>query len=150
MPAGVAQTLKAYRLATEGVTQRNNDVTLSADEITGLDAMLVALGLPTTKLTEQQFRTGAKIKFEKFFDDRTSDIKKAYAKAYRSNDAAGMAEAREDWKKLQDSKVREGFKRQPLSNLLKAPREQRKRERQTVGGVQFDTGTRRFVRELPQ
>lgn len=150
MPAGVAQTLKAYRLATEGVTQRNNDVTLSADEITGLDAMLVALGLPTTKLTEQQFRTRTKIQFEQFFDGRTSDIKKAYAKAYRSNDAVGMAEAREDWKNLQDAKVREGFKRQPLSNLLKAPREQRKRERQTAGGVQFDTASRRFVRELPQ
>jgi len=35
-----------------------------------------------------------------------------------------------------------------LSELLTSPREQRKRERKTTGGVQFDTGSRRFVEGL--
>jgi len=149
MPKGVTDTLKAARFATEGVTQRNNDVSLSADEILFVDAMFQALGLPTTKLTERQFRTGVVIRTEEFFDKRTAEIKRNYTKAYRENDVEANAEARDAWKRVQDARVASGFTRQPLSNLLKAPQEQRKRERQTAGGVQYTQANRRFVESLP-
>lgn len=149
MPKGVTDTLKAARFATEGVTQRNNDVSLSADEISFADAMFQALGLPTTKLTERQFRTGVVIRTEEFFDKRTAEIKRNYTKAYRENDVEAIAEARDAWKRVQDARVASGFTRQPLSNLLKAPQEQRKRERQTAGGVQYTQANRRFVESLP-
>jgi hypothetical protein len=150
LPKGVADTLKAVRFATEGVTQRNNDVSLSPDEISTADAVLQALGLPTTKLTERQFRVGVSIKTEEFFDKKTASIKRDYVKAYKDNDVEKIAEARDAWKRIQDSRVASGFKRQPLSNLLKAPQEQAKRERQTVGGVQYTQANRRFVESLPQ
>lgn len=149
MPKGITDTLKAARFATEGVTQRNNDVSLSADEISFADAMFQALGLPTTKLTERQFRTGVVIRTEEFFDKRTAEIKRNYTKAYRENDVEAIAEARDAWKRVQDARVASGFTRQPLSNLLKAPQEQRKRERQTEGGVQYTQANRRFVESLP-
>jgi hypothetical protein len=132
------------------VTQRNNDVSLSPDEISTADAVLQALGLPTTKLTERQFRVGVSIKTEEFFDKKTASIKRDYVKAYKDNDVEKIAEARDAWKRIQDSRVASGFKRQPLSNLLKAPQEQAKRERQTVGGVQYTQANRRFVESLPQ
>ena len=40
-----------------------------------------------------------------------------------------MAEARDSWKKLQDARKRNDMKPQPMSSLLKAPQEQRKREK---------------------
>jgi len=150
VPAGLTNAMKGYRIATEGETLRNNDKVLSADEVSFLDAAMQGLGLPTTKLSERQFRQGAQIEFEKFFNERTTELKRKYAKAYRANDTATMQEARDSWSQLQESRVREGFRRQPLSNLLKSPMEQAKRERNTAGGVQFTTGNRRFVEELPQ
>jgi hypothetical protein len=35
-----------------------------------------------------------------------------------------------------------------MSDLLKAPREQRKRERKTIDGVQYNRGNRRFAQQL--
>jgi transposase len=150
MPKGVSDTLKAYRLANEGVTQRNNDVLLSADELGFADILFQGLGLPTTKLTEQQFRTGVKIETEEFFSKLTTELKRDYSKAYRENDRATMEAVRQRWKQVQDRRAALGIKKQPLSELLRSPREQRKRERDTVGGVQYSTSTRRFAEALPQ
>jgi hypothetical protein len=150
MPKGVTDAMKAYRLSTEGVTQKNNDVTLSPDELSSLQIFMTALGLPSTKLTEQQFDVGSKIEAEKFFDERTTKLKRKYAKAYRDNDRATMQEARDEWKSLQDSRVSMGFSRQPISNLLRSPQEQRKRERETRGGVQFTRETRGFVQDITE
>jgi hypothetical protein len=150
MPLGVANTMKAWRVGNEGITQRNNDITLKADEITALDQMLQALGLPPTKITEQQFRTRSKIEAEQFFTQRTTELKRKYALAYRQNDSQSMQEAREAWRRMQDARASIGFKRQPLSNLLRSPQEQRKRELQTARGVQFTTQSRGFVETLPE
>lgn len=150
MPKGLTDAMKAYRISTEGVTQTNNDVALSPDEFSTLQIFGAALGLPIGKLTERQFDVGSKIEAEKFFDKRTTELKRKYAKAYRDNDKNGMNEARESWKSLQDSRVAMGFSRQPLSNLLRSPREQRERERNTRGGVQFTRETRGFVADITE
>ena len=65
-----------------------------------------------------------------------------------SSDLEKMAELRKDFMELQAAKQRNGFKRQPLSELLRAPREQRKRERKTIDGVQYNRGNRRFAQRL--
>ena len=150
MPKGVSDTLKAYRLANEGVTQRNNDVTLTPDELNFADVLFQGLGLPTTKLTEQQFRTGVNIETKEFFSKLTTELKRDYSKAYRDNDRPALEAIRQRWKIVQDKRVARGLKRQPLSELLKSPREQRQRERQTAGGVQYTPATRKFVESLPQ
>jgi predicted amino acid-binding ACT domain protein len=149
-PKGVSDTLKAYRLANEGVTQRNNDVTLTPDELNFADILFQGLGLPTTKLTEQQFRTSSKIETTEFYSKLTTELKRDYSKAYRDNDRPAMEAVRQRWKIVQDKRVSLGLKRQPLSELLKSPREQRQRERQTAGGVQYTPATRKFVESLPQ
>lgn len=150
IPKGLSDAIKAGRVATGGVTLRNNDVVLSPDEISFLDAFGQAIGLPTTTITEQQFRNRTQIENEQFFRERITKLKRDYAKAYRDGDSAGMAEARENWRELQEARDKAGFKRQPLSNLLRSPQEQREREARTVGGVQFNRQSRRAAEELPQ
>jgi hypothetical protein len=59
-----------------------------------------------------------------------------------------MAEARNDWQKLQDSRVKNGYKRQPMSELFRVPTEARKRERGVVGGVETTESNRRFVERV--
>jgi hypothetical protein len=59
-----------------------------------------------------------------------------------------MADAREEWSKLQESRVKNGYKRQPLSDLFRAPSAAAKRERNIAGGVEFSKSNRRFVESL--
>lgn len=147
MPKGIKDAMTAYRIATEGVTKKNNDVVIRPDEIHLGDVMFQALGLPTTKLTERQRREGDVIEMEKYYRERTGDMKRAYAKAYRNGDGERLTELREEWGEVRAAMQRNGLKPQPLSSLLKAPQEQTKRERETTGGVQFNKYNRRFVEE---
>lgn len=150
MPTGMAQVLKGYRFATEGVTSRTDDVLINPDEVSTLEAFMVALGLPTKQFTDKQFLQSAKFEYDQFYNDKASEIKRVYARAYRKGDGAALSEAREDWEKLQQSRVRNGYTRQPLSTLLKAPQEQAKRERGAVGGVTTNRANRGFVRQTSE
>ena len=150
MPTGVANAMKGYRFATEGVTSRADDVLISPDEISFAEAFMAGIGLPTKQLTDKQFLQSAKFEYDQFYNDKASEIKRAYARAYRSGDGASLSEARQEWEKLQQSRVRNGYTRQPLSNLLKAPQEQSKRERGAVGGVQTNRANRGFVRQTSE
>lgn len=150
MPTGVANAMKGYRFATEGVTSRTDDVLISPDEISFAEAFMVGIGLPTKQLTDKQFLQSAKFEYDQFYNEKASEIKRAYARAYRSGDGASLSEARQEWEKLQQSRVRNGYTRQPLSTLLKAPQEQSKRERGVVGGVQTNRANRGFVRQTSE
>jgi hypothetical protein len=150
MPTGLAQVMKGYRFATEGVTSRTDDVLISPDEVSTLEAFMVGLGLPTKQFTDKQFLQSAKFEYDQFYNDKASEIKRVYARAYRKGDGAALSEARQDWEKLQQSRVRNGYTRQPLSTLLKAPQEQAKRERGVVGGVTTNRANKGFVRQTSE
>lgn len=150
MPTGVANAMKGYRFATEGVTSRAGDVLISPDEISFTEAFMAGIGLPTKQLTDKQFLQSAKFEYDQFYNEKASEIKRAYVRAYKSGDGASLSEARQEWEKLQQSRVRNGYTRQPLSNLLKAPQEQSKRERSAVGGVQTNRANRGFVRQTSE
>jgi hypothetical protein len=148
LPNGVANAMKGMRIAEDGVTLRNGDVVLTPDEVSLLAALGQGIGLPTTTVTERQFRQGVKTTYDTYYQSKTTEIKGDYLRAYRAGDAEGMSEARAEWTQLQESRQRNGYKREPLSTLLKAPQQAMKRERNTAGGVQFNQRNRQFVEGL--
>ena len=148
MPKGVSDALKAGRQAAEGMTRRNGDVVLPADEISAVSAILTGLGVPSVKETVVYERQNRMRDVTQNFQERTTRIKNDYVKAARDNDGAAKQEAREAWVKLQRVRQENGLKVQPLSDLLKAPQEQAKRERMTVGGVQYTKGTKKLAEEI--
>jgi hypothetical protein len=148
LPKGLGDMIKAYRLGVDGATRRNNDVILPADELDTMEVLFQALGIPPAQITAMYEKQQRVRDTEQRFRDRTSRIKNDYSQAIRKGDSASAAEARADWNKLQEARVRAGLKRQPLSNLLKAPREQSKRERETAGGVQFTRASRGMVEDI--
>ena len=150
LPSGLGNVLKAERLATEGITTRAGDVVMKPEDISAVDAFMVALGLPTKPITDRNFLNAAKFQYDEFYNDKASEIKRAYTRAYKEGDNAGLTEAREDWKALQESRAKNGYSKQPLSNLLKAPQEQKKRERNVTGGVQFNKSNRGFVKQTSE
>ena len=150
MPKGVSDALKAGRQAAEGMTRRNGDVVLPADEINAVSAVLTGLGVPSVKETVVYEKQNRMRDLTNNFQDRTTRIKNDYAKAVRENDGEAKQEAREAWQKLQRTRQQNGLKPQPLSNLLKAPQEQREREKQTVGGVTYRQGQRRLAESVAE
>jgi hypothetical protein len=148
LPKGLGDVIKAYRLSTDGATRRNGDVILPADELSGLEAMWQAIGIPPAQMTAMYEKQERVRNTEQRFRDRTSRIKNDYTKAIRGGDSAAAAEAREAWNNLQQARVRAGLKRQPMSELIKAPREQAKRERDTKGGIQFSKANRGLVEDI--
>ena len=150
MPKGLSDVMKAYRIADEGMTRRNGDVILPPEEVSALDAVFQALGIAPVKQTVVYEKRQRFQDMTSNFTDRTTRIKNNYVAAMRKGDTATAAEAREAWKNLQDAKVRNGLKRSPLSDLLKAPREQQKRERNTRDGIQFNRSTQRAAEEIAE
>jgi len=148
LPKGMGDVIKAYRLGVDGATRRNNDVILPADELDSLEVLWQAIGIPPAQMSAMYEKQERVRNVEQRFRDRTSRLKNNYSQAMRKGDSAAAAEARADWMKLQEARVRAGLKRQPLSNLLKAPREQSKRERETAGGVQFTRASRGMVEDI--
>lgn len=147
LPSGLSKAANAWRMASDGYTNRNGDLLMDSDELTGLVALAQGMGLRTTKVADMQAATGRTIEFDRFYRERASEITHRYVKAYRSGDAGELTKQRQAYMDLQASKRANGLKAQPLSNLLKAPRDQMKRERNTVGGVQFNRNNREFVED---
>jgi hypothetical protein len=148
MPKGVSDAMKAYRIANEGMTRRNGDIILPPDEVSAMDTLFQAIGVQPVEQTVAYERQNLMKATTQNFTERTAKIKNDYVKATREGDSEAQGEAREAWKKLQDVKRREGVNVSPLSELLKAPAEQKKREKMTVGGVQYTKGTKKLAEEI--
>ena len=145
MPNGFANVMKAGRFTTEGITMRNGDLVLKPEDYGMVDAAFQAVGLPTNIVTDRQFTQQVKVEYDKFYAQRSTDIKGDYVKAYRDNDAKGMSQAREEFQQMEDSRVANGYKRQPMSDLLRAPMAAMKRERGVIGGVETSKQNKGFV-----
>jgi hypothetical protein len=150
LPTGFSNSMKGYRYATEGITSKSGDITMSADDISAVDGFMVALGMPTKTITDRQFLQNAKFTYDEFYNEKTSELKREYVRAYSDNDAEAKKDVIEAWVKLQKSRAENGYTRQPLSDLLKAPQEKRKRERNTVGGVAVNKANRGFVKKTSE
>ena len=150
MPNGVANVMKASRFATEGITMRNGDLVLKPEDFGMVDAAFQAVGLPTNTVTDRQFTQNVKAEYDKFYAQKSTDIKGEYVKAYRAGDAQGMARAREEFQQMEESRVSNGYKRLPMSELLKAPMAAMKRERGVIGGVETTKQNKGFVQLASQ
>jgi hypothetical protein len=149
MPGVVAQSMKAARFGLmDGITLKNGDVVMSPEDISFLDMLSVAIGLPSNKITDRQFIQGVSIETDRFYKDRTGEIKRDYVKAVNAKDTASMAKARQEWVELQNVKDKQKLKRQPLSDLLKAPQEQKKREGSVEAGVPVSKSNKQYIKEV--
>jgi len=147
LPKGLGDAIKAYRESVDGMTLRNGDVILPESEIDAIETFLTAIGITPVQTSLVYERRKRVADMDKNFQERAAKIKSAYVKAYKNRDAEGMKEAREMWVKLQEVRRRSGYRVQPVSELLKAPQAQAKRERNTIGGVQTSGSNRAFAKE---
>jgi len=145
LPKGLGDAAKAYRISTQGMSRRNGDVVLPADEVSAWEATVQALGIQPVQQSVVMERQQNTLEMNQFYQDRSTKIKAEYVKAMRAGEST--AEVRAAWNKLQEARVKNGYTRQPMSELFRAPQSQAKRERQVVDGVQFNKANKRFVEE---
>lgn len=145
MPGFLKSSMIAMRESVEGAKTGAGDVLVSAEDIVFADTLAKSMGFKTINDTTRQLVTGKRYEFEAFFRGKVRDIKRDYNEAYREGDGAKLEELREQWVNLQSFRRDYGFKAHPLSELMKAPAEQAKRERNTLNGVQFTNQNRGFV-----
>jgi hypothetical protein len=150
LPTGFSAAAKAYRYASDGVTQRSGDTVLTPDELSALEIISTAVGLKPSKLVNQTFSQNVMREFTEGFNAAAGDIKHDYQKAVKDGDTAAQAEARNRWQRLQESRAKNGFKRQPLSDLMKSVSAQKQRERRVTGGVEFTPQSRGLATELAE
>jgi len=110
-----------------------------------LTAAAQLVGLPTNQITHQQFAQKVKAEYDKEYEARLTEIKGEYVKAARASDYKAMSNAREEFKRMEESRVANGYKRQPLSELLKAPMAAKKRENSVVNGVESSKQNKQFL-----
>ena len=68
--------------------------------------------------------------------------------ANRDGDSAGMSDARKDWENLQESRRRNKYKIQPMSELFMAVSAAGKRQRSVVNGVETTKSNKQFVANI--
>lgn len=148
MPKGISDAMAAYRMASDGMTRRNGDVILPAEDISEVETIIKALGFATAEQSVVYERRDRAFKNDEHLRDRSTRIKNDYIKAVRGNDNQARNEAIAAWSKLQERRNAGGYRVQPMSELIKAPMEQAKRERGTMGGVQTNRNNQGYVREM--
>jgi hypothetical protein len=148
MPKGISDAMAAYRMANDGMTRRNGDVILQAEDINEVETIIKALGFAPVEQSVVYERRDRAFKNDEHLRDRSTRIKNDYIKAIKDNDGQARADAIAAWTKLQAKRSEGGYRVQPMSELVKAPMEQAKRERGMVGGVQTNRNNQGYVREM--
>jgi hypothetical protein len=148
LPKGLGDAMRSVRVYNEGFTSRRGDVLLPPDQIGEVTAFWQFLGLTPTQTSVRGEQQGRTIDIEQKFSSRSSTLKRQYEQAAKDQDRTKQAELRRQWLDLQAARVRNGYPRKPMSELTRAPQEQRKRERQTSEGVPFTDSSRRFVERI--
>ncbi len=149
-PTLIANMSKAQRFAEHGVTNAKGDVLLKPGQLSSFDIAAQALGLPSTHLTDRQFKQSVLMGQEEKWKEMEERYVHQYVKASRDKDAAEKAAALASYKAIQDAKRHAGGIGTPLSEILKAPMEQMRRQVQNVGGVEVTKQTRGIMRQLEQ
>ena len=141
LPTGLGKAMEGIRIANEGVSMRNGDTVVDPKDVSMADSLFQALGVPTNNITDRSRLQKQLVDAQKFYNDRTGDIKRDYKVAQKEKDTQGMKDARAAFEKLQKSRVEHGFTRQPMSVLMNS------KESEILGGVKVNKGNRGFVQQ---
>lgn len=141
VPKGLRKPLESYRLATEGMSFKNGDIVVTPEEMraSGMVPLLVnALGIPVSLVENIKYTRSQQYEISQHFSTETGRIRREYIDAHQSGDPRAKLRLKREWRTLQGHKDRlrgsfgndsKALPRQSISDLIKAPFAQRRRER---------------------
>ena len=144
LPSGLANGVKAFQVANKGYTLKNGDVMVKPEDIETFQLLLDSIGMKSPEMRRMDWYKNQQWEVKQFYSDRSKEIQREYAEAFKEKDTAQLAELRQDWMDLQAGKDHlrylfgdnhDELKRQPLSNLIKYPQTVANRERKLQRSV---------------
>jgi len=148
MPKGARDAIRAYEASNEGIKDRAGRTLLDPELLSFYDTVMMGMGAPTLRTTRPRDVNALKRTYEDHFSSRSSQLKRDFIEAYKDNDAAKKREVERDWLELQAVRVNNGFARQPISDLRRAPFARKREEQKVVGGVRTTDSAAGFVEPL--
>ena len=149
MPSGVlTNASKIARYESEGLTNSRGDVVMKPEEISLMTDIMQGMGLETTQLSDRRWKAGAVYDRGIHFKEQTAKLQRDYVEAIKDGDQGEVSEIRQKWMKLQAERVKQGFKRENMTALTQAPMAQKKRERDTINGLQSTQTNKKFVESI--
>lgn len=151
LPNGLATNLsKGIRFMTEGYSSKAGDVLVKPQDYDVGDFLIQTLGFQPRVMTDRMRVQDSLIRHKESFDAEKNRIYMDFKKARREGDRAGMSQARQEMLKLAAEARKQGLTGYTIQNMINAANEQRRRERQAVGGVGTSKNDRQFVKKMSE
>lgn len=151
LPNGLATNLsKGIRFMTEGYSSKAGDVLVKPQDYDVGDFLIQTLGFQPRVMTDRMRVQDSLIRHKESFDAEKNRIYMDFKKARREGDRAGMSQARREMLKLAAEARKQGLTGYTIQNMVSAANEQRRRERQAVGGVASNKNDRQFVKKMSE
>lgn len=151
LPNGLAANLsKGVRFMTEGYSSKAGDVLVKPQDYDVGDFLIQTLGFQPRVMTDRMRVQDSLIRHKESFDAEKNRIYMDFKKARREGDHAGMNQARREMLKLAAEARKQGLTGYTIQNMINAANEQRRRERQAVGGVGTSKTDRQFVKKMSE
>lgn len=151
LPNGLATNLsKGIRFMTEGYSSKAGDVLVKPQDYDVGDFLIQTLGFQPRVMTDRMRVQDSLIRHKESFDAEKNRIYMDFKKARREGDRAGMSQARREMLKLAAEARKQGLTGYTIQNMINAANEQRRRERQAVGGVGTSKNDRQFVKKMSE
>ena len=151
LPNGLATNLsKGIRFMTEGYSSKAGDVLVKPQDYDVGDFLIQTLGFQPRVMTNRMRVQDSLIRHKESFDAEKNRIYMDFKKARREGDRAGMSQARREMLKLAAEARKQGLTGYTIQNMINAANEQRRRERQAVGGVASNKNDRQFVKKMSE
>lgn len=151
LPNGLAANLsKGVRFMTEGYSSKAGDVLVKPQDYDVGDFLIQTLGFQPRVMTDRMRVQDSLIRHKESFDAEKNRIYMDFKKARREGDHAGMNQARREMLKLAAEARKQGLTGYTIQNMINAANEQRRRERQAVGGVGTSKNDRQFVKKMSE
>ena len=151
LPNGLATNLsKGIRFMTEGYSSKAGDVLVKPQDYDVGDFLIQTLGFQPRVMTDRMHVQDSLIRHKESFDAEKNRIYMDFKKARREGDRSGMSQARREMLKLAAEARKQGLTGYTIQNMVNAANEQRRRERQAVGGVASNKSDRQFVKKMSE
>lgn len=151
LPNGLATNLsKGVRFMTEGYSSKAGDVLVKPQDYDVGDFLIQTLGFQPRVMTDRMRVQDSLIRHKESFDAEKNRIYMDFKKARREGDHAGMNQARREMLKLAAEARKQGLTGYTIQNMINAANDQRRRERQAVGGVGTNKNDRQFVKKMSE
>lgn len=123
LPRGPQQAMRSFREAQSGIPSLAGEMRVRPEDLSARELIFSAFGLQPVERSRRQFVMDNRIRDEEFFDGKSTKLRRMYANA---TTPAEKADIRQEWNEHQQARVKAGFKRQPVSSLLRIERDRRR------------------------